>query len=156
MKKYLTAVAAAAAIVFAPVLACAQQATSAAAEAIAPTVQVTATSVDFTQLLNNCVALIATLIVGVAAELFRRWNGMQFDDRAKTTVENAIKYGLALGISRVVPGGKPVIDFKNEVVAQAASYVNTHAADELGRLKIDPAAVADKIEARLAHSELTS
>jgi hypothetical protein len=119
----------------------------------APAAASSSTVVDFRPLLDSVGYVLAALVAGVGAELLRRWTGVQMDDRAKATVENAIKYGLALGAARVVPDGKAAVDVRSEVVSTALEYVNRHAVCELGRLKIDPKAVVEKIEARLAHAE---
>lgn len=113
------------------------------------------TTVDFSPLINQVVvptlsAALLAIASWVAAYIVRFFK-LKITAQQGQVVENALQNGINLAVHRLAEplDAHSTVDVKNQAVAIAMEYAMPKIAPELASLKIDPASVAERIEARL-------
>jgi len=102
------------------------------------------------------VAVFGTAIGGVATKLIytlAQSAGLKLSEGLRDKIQDTIVNGLNVGAAEVAKdaAGKGQIQIKNEIVAKAVTYAQTHGADTLKALGEDPASqkAIDAIKARI-------
>ena len=119
-------------------------------------IEIVATTVDISPLINQvlipfAVALGSVLAAWIAAKVAALL-GIKRDDALAAKLEEAMKNGLALAQARLEEriGAGPInIETKSQLVATAATYARDHVPGTLKALGVTPAALQEKLEARL-------
>lgn len=120
------------------------------------TIEVVATTVDISPLINQvlipfAVALGSVLAAWIAAKVAALL-GIKREDALAAKLEEAMKNGLALAQARLEErlGAGPInIETKHQLVATAATYARDHVPGTLKALGVTPSALQEKLEARL-------
>lgn len=118
--------------------------------------EIVVTTIDLGPLIRDVLlpflGVILTALLGWAAKRFSDWIGVKRDDALALKIEEAMKNGLALAQARLEQrlGPGPLhVDVKSEVVATAGKYAADHVPGALKALGVTPAALKEKLEARL-------
>lgn len=119
-------------------------------------IEIVATTVDISPLINQvlipfAVALGSVLAAWIAAKVAALL-GIKREDALAAKLEEAMKNGLALAQARLEEriGTGPInIETKSQLVATAATYARDHVPGTLKALGVTPAALQEKLEARL-------
>ncbi len=123
---------------------------SIAAMLMVPTAALAAdTSGPMADLANYFAMFLATVITGLVTWALNKYFGIKITQDAGSKVETAMANGIALGISKYAPAGIQTTDQKNNVLAAAMNYVETHVPDAADTVKAVGTVLAEKIEARL-------
>jgi hypothetical protein len=114
------------------------------------------TRIDFSPLIGEVLVPMLVALGGVLATWLTArlatWFKIADDAKIRELLESAIENGIALALSRL-GNVSASIEVRNQAVADAANYVIRATPDALKRFNVDPQALAEKIEARLAKRE---
>ena len=111
-------------------------------------------AIDMAPMVDTAASLLSAMLLAGGLWVIRRalaWLQLSEDEKVRAYLETALQNAITFARNRVVAGGAEhaQIEVRNQVVAEATSYIVARVPDALKRFGIDEEAARDLVLARL-------